>query len=191
MLFSFTWKTIRCLWEPKLWILKSLSISCARCCLFSLNLSFFYYFLRHTLDLAVEPRCRSLTAEKQSGAGGLPRLPSEAAMNWPPLSQNVIENVGSIYFSTRNKKQKKDHWCSWTDPPKVFKKTATTNATLLLIDEDWRQDNRLWCNHDVKGWTFMWHLVGLVGLCYFYRYDGVWPVTAASRTSYSADKKNH
>lgn len=72
----------------------------------------------------------------------------------------------------------------------LTKKQKKTNATLLLIDEDWRQDNRLWCNHDVKGWTFVWHLVGLVGFCDFYRYDGVWPVTAASRTSYSPDK-NH
>lgn len=29
---------------------------------------FFFYFLRHKQDLAVEPRCRSLTAKKRSGA---------------------------------------------------------------------------------------------------------------------------
>lgn len=63
-LFTSTRKTVRCLWELKLWILKSLSISCVRCCLYDL----IFFFWRHKLDLAVEPRCRSLKGEKRSGA---------------------------------------------------------------------------------------------------------------------------
>lgn len=57
-----------CLWEFKLWILKSLSISCVRCCSFD--------FIRHKMDLEMDSLpsparrrdSRSLTGWEPSGA---------------------------------------------------------------------------------------------------------------------------
>lgn len=59
---------------------------------------FFFYFLRHKLDLVVEPRCRSLTAEKWSGAS------YEAAVNWPLLSS--LRMWGTFIFQQQGMKNR-------------------------------------------------------------------------------------
>lgn len=77
----------------------------------------------------------------KNGAG-LPQLSSEAAANWPLLTEILIDNVRNIYFSTkRTKTRKRTVGVAEVTHQNCLKKQQYT--TILFIGEDWRQDNRL------------------------------------------------
>lgn len=121
MLFSFTQKTIWCLWELKLWILKSLSISCARCCLFLLNFSVFLFSTTQTGPSGGTPLQEPYSWKAERDSLGVLVRPL-----WtdPSCHKTLLRMWGTFIFQQGMKKRKRTVDAAELTGQKCLKKKA-------------------------------------------------------------------
>lgn len=127
-----------CLWEFKLWILKSLSISCVRCCPFD--------FIRHKMDLEMDSllspaRCRdsrSLTGWEPSGAFWV--------SHWGCAELTLPQKEGL----TASVRTQGTHFCE--NMTSKYKKKGTRIQKETFVCPIWLT----WSGKDLKNWLFLW-----------------------------------